>query len=99
MSDKKREAFLAQQDRAEPVRDLLEKLFMIGPFLHEELLSHLANRHNRWCQPSAPAIKNLGAFFAQLPVTMKSATRPPWRRFIGSIPNWRFPPPWRRRTL
>ncbi len=67
VGNKERENLLAQPDNAQPVRELCGKVLASAQFLLEELLDHLANSHNRWYQCSAPAIKKLAAFFAELP--------------------------------
>jgi hypothetical protein len=64
---KERENLLATAASAESVGALCRKVLNSGAFLHEELLSHLANRQNHWCQHNAQAVKGLAAFFGKLP--------------------------------
>ena len=65
--EKVRAQLLARPGRAEPVRDLFEKVVASAPLLHEELLAHLANSENRWCPYNPRAVKELTAFFWRLP--------------------------------
>ena len=65
--EKDRENLLARADRAEPVRELLEKVLANASFLHEELLGHLPQSRNHWCRHSPQSVKNLALFFGRLP--------------------------------
>lgn len=66
-SEKEREKVVACADTAEPVRDLFKKVSANAPFLHEELLGHLAISRNRWCKYDSACVKKLASFFAKLP--------------------------------
>lgn len=65
---KEREALLTAVDSPQPVRGLVERILANSSLLHEELLPHLANRQNRWCEYNAPATRQLATCFARLPV-------------------------------
>lgn len=63
---KARAELLARPDAPETTRSVLLKILADAPFLHEELLGHLPNSHNRGCQYHPASVTNLRAFFARV---------------------------------
>jgi len=61
------DAILAGAGNVEAFRGLVEKVLTASSFLHEEVLSHLANRYNLGCRYNNRAVQNLAGLFARLP--------------------------------
>lgn len=64
---KARADLLARPDAPEPARSVFLKALADAPFLHEDLLGHLDNSHNRGCRYHPASVADLTAFFARLP--------------------------------